>query len=345
VGAGECALLVAKQLAFDQVLGDCRAVDLDERTLDPVRVVVDRVGNQLLAGPVFPLDQDIGVAGGDALDELEQLLHLLALSNNVRKAVLAPDLVLQLLMLGAFLRAIDGAAEDVHQPFLAHRFLEEEEGPCLSRFHRTGNGSLATNDYYLRGGIEFLEPAQELNAVEVGKHEVGDDHVGPPLLENLLSAGSDEGRANFIAFSFDDHLQPLGHRRLVVNSEDAAAPFACGGRRRLTCHKSRVPCGTRENPAATSANHTEIGAPNSNRTFCKDFMQPSCPQLYNARQMAPSEDPPANTDEAKATASRRSCEPASESMICERCGKGEMYRMHAVWRCPECGFKTDCCGW
>jgi len=29
---------------------------------------------------------------------------------------------------------------------------------------------------------------------------------------------------------------------------------------------------------------------------------------------------------------------------CERCG-AEMYRMHAVWRCPSCGFKTDCCGW
>ena len=35
----------------------------------------------------------------------------------------------------------------------------------------------------------------------------------------------------------------------------------------------------------------------------------------------------------------------SDRMICERCGKAEMYRMHAVWRCPECGFKTDCCGW
>jgi hypothetical protein len=34
-----------------------------------------------------------------------------------------------------------------------------------------------------------------------------------------------------------------------------------------------------------------------------------------------------------------------DKMICERCGKAEMYRMHAVWRCPECGFKTDCCGW
>jgi len=37
--------------------------------------------------------------------------------------------------------------------------------------------------------------------------------------------------------------------------------------------------------------------------------------------------------------------PQDDKMICERCGKAEMYRMHAVWRCPECGFKTDCCGW
>jgi hypothetical protein len=31
-------------------------------------------------------------------------------------------------------------------------------------------------------------------------------------------------------------------------------------------------------------------------------------------------------------------------ILCERC-HSEMYRMHAVWRCPSCGFKTDCCGW
>ena len=35
---------------------------------------------------------------------------------------------------------------------------------------------------------------------------------------------------------------------------------------------------------------------------------------------------------------------AAERTLCERCG-AEMYRMHAVWRCPACGFKTDCCGW
>jgi ribosomal protein L37E len=35
---------------------------------------------------------------------------------------------------------------------------------------------------------------------------------------------------------------------------------------------------------------------------------------------------------------------ADDKMPCDRCGV-EMYRMHAVWRCPACGFKTDCCGW
>ena len=34
----------------------------------------------------------------------------------------------------------------------------------------------------------------------------------------------------------------------------------------------------------------------------------------------------------------------ADAVLCERCG-AEMFRMHAVWRCPSCGYKTDCCGW
>jgi ribosomal protein L37AE/L43A len=36
---------------------------------------------------------------------------------------------------------------------------------------------------------------------------------------------------------------------------------------------------------------------------------------------------------------------AGDRVVCERCGKANVYRMHAVWRCADCGFKTDCCGW
>ena len=34
----------------------------------------------------------------------------------------------------------------------------------------------------------------------------------------------------------------------------------------------------------------------------------------------------------------------NDAVICERCG-ADMFRMHAVWRCPKCRYKTDCCGW
>ena len=35
---------------------------------------------------------------------------------------------------------------------------------------------------------------------------------------------------------------------------------------------------------------------------------------------------------------------ADAPTVCDRCG-ADMFRMHAVWRCPACGYKTDCCGW
>jgi ribosomal protein L37AE/L43A len=41
----------------------------------------------------------------------------------------------------------------------------------------------------------------------------------------------------------------------------------------------------------------------------------------------------------------RTTRPEAEAMVCERCGGANVYRMHAVWRCADCGFKTDCCGW
>ena len=49
-------------------------------------------------------------------------------------------------------------------------------------------------------------------------------------------------------------------------------------------------------------------------------------------------------DKDEPSGPQRICD-TDDRVVCERCGKAEMYRMHAVWRCPECGFKTDCCGW
>ena len=44
------------------------------------------------------------------------------------------------------------------------------------------------------------------------------------------------------------------------------------------------------------------------------------------------------------TAATQPAAAREDAVICERCG-AEMFRMHAVWRCPACRYKTDCCGW
>ena len=60
-GAGECALLVAEQLAFEQVGWNGGAVHFDERAVGERAFLVDVRGQQFLAGARFAHDQDAGI--------------------------------------------------------------------------------------------------------------------------------------------------------------------------------------------------------------------------------------------------------------------------------------------
>jgi ribosomal protein L37E len=55
-------------------------------------------------------------------------------------------------------------------------------------------------------------------------------------------------------------------------------------------------------------------------------------------------DQPAPAQPRRVTPVKPDAPQNQDKVLCERCAS-EMYRMHAVWRCSSCGFKTDCCGW
>ena len=70
IGAGETATSVPEQLGFEQAVGDCRAVDGDERAGRARGVGVDVARDDVLADAAFAGDEDLGVAGRRARREI-----------------------------------------------------------------------------------------------------------------------------------------------------------------------------------------------------------------------------------------------------------------------------------
>ena len=93
-----------------------------------VRVVVDLLGDQLLAGAGLALDQHGGVGGGDVLQQLEQLAHLGVAADELAEGALLERLGLDDLLFGQELD--DRAAElelgaEADRDLLEPRALDE----------------------------------------------------------------------------------------------------------------------------------------------------------------------------------------------------------------------------
>ena len=154
---------------------------------EPLAVVVDGVRDQLLARPVLALDEDVRLAGRHALDQLEQVLHLLAAADDVGELVAVLELLLELQDLALEVGALDRLLEQGQDALGVDRLLEEEERAGLDRLDRARDVALAADDDDLGLRVDVLEPAHQLDAVDVGQHHVGEHRVGSPGLEQLLA--------------------------------------------------------------------------------------------------------------------------------------------------------------
>src|SRR5689334_7477029 len=77
--SGKRAAHVSEKLAFDQVLGDCAAVDGNKRLSVARPVQVNRPRHQLLAGAALARDQNVGATRRDFLNEMINFLDTAAL--------------------------------------------------------------------------------------------------------------------------------------------------------------------------------------------------------------------------------------------------------------------------
>src|ERR1019366_10155625 len=85
--ARECSLFVAEEFAFQKILWNCRAVDLDEWAGGAARLFVNGAGDQVFANAALSAQQHSGVGRRNAFHGGEPLLHFRAAGNNIRMAV------------------------------------------------------------------------------------------------------------------------------------------------------------------------------------------------------------------------------------------------------------------
>jgi len=71
----EGTFFVAEELGLDELRRDRAAVHGDERSVAARARTMDRAGQELLAGPRFPFDQEGHGSGGDASSPQDQALH------------------------------------------------------------------------------------------------------------------------------------------------------------------------------------------------------------------------------------------------------------------------------
>ena len=223
--AGKAPLQVPEQLAFDQLGGNGRAVDLDERAPPARAERVDRARHQLLARAVLAGDEHAGGRGGDLLDALDHFAD---------RAARAHDLVL-LFHLGAQphvlcgeVHVLERIAQRQQDAVGVERLFEEIVGAELCGLDRRLDGAVPGNhhDHGLR--VELPQSRQSLEPVHALHLDVEEDQQRAHLGIHLERLGPGGRRVDLEPFELEDLLQGLADPFLIVDDQNAAAH----GRRR-----------------------------------------------------------------------------------------------------------------
>ena len=215
--AGEGAALVAEEFAFEQLLGDGRAVHGQERLRAAVAVMINRARHQFLARAAFAGDERGGVRDGELADQLEHLLHRLAATDDANFIILGFEQRLIRNDLSHVARGLQGVADD----FLELRHFERLEQIIVSaQLHRFDGGlgravRRHENDQLL--GIQLPDAAQCLHAADAAHADIHEHEVRLQLgnqLQPVLPAGGG-GQLDFRRFDIaPDGIQ---HVRIVIN--------------------------------------------------------------------------------------------------------------------------------
>jgi hypothetical protein len=217
VGAGESALLVAEQFAFDEVSRDRGHVDGDERAGFAFAVIVQSARDEFFPGARLAGNHHGQIGLHETSERAENVLHRRRTPDErnvfggLRRVLgrLAPALGLR-----------QGAPDDRHQLLQIEGFRQIFVGPALRGLDGGHEGVLCAHDDDRQIRPHTLDARQQLERVVVGHQHVGDDEItfsgrDPAPKSRDRSCGS-----HFVAGARQRLIQYRSYRRIVVGDEN-----------------------------------------------------------------------------------------------------------------------------
>src|SRR5581483_2127235 len=218
-GAGEGTFFVPEEFAFDEVLGDGGAVELDERGGGALALAMERAGDEFLAGAALALDEDGGLGAGDLADELAEIFHGRALPEQFDAALVLLGAVEEFVdleelaeVLGLLERdfelVVGKGLEQVIERTVAHAFDGGFHGPKAGDHH---------DERLLRARLEF---AQKIGALAVGEADVDEHQVEGVFGEEFVRAGDGAGGGDVVAALAELLLEVFATDQVVFEHDD-----------------------------------------------------------------------------------------------------------------------------
>ena len=141
------------------------------------RVVVQRARHELLAGARLAGDQHRHARARQPADRLEHLLHRRRLTDDARRRLHGR-------LLGRVAAALTrGARHELHRFVDVERLRQILERTALIRGHGAVEIGVRGDHDDRHVGVRAREPLHELEPAHVRHADVGDQHVGPIVLE------------------------------------------------------------------------------------------------------------------------------------------------------------------
>ncbi len=221
IGAGEGALLVTEELGLEQGLRQRGAVHLDEVARGAQRVVMDRAGDQLLAGSRLAANQHGRVALGHLADDTKHALQWPAGADDAIEIVNIVLRVSQVIELVAHPPHLERLLDLHFHLFDLERLLHVVERADLHRFNGCVHRTERRHQDDRGRGVQGLGRPKHIEAVaathlEVAQHEIEMAFV--QTLDCLVSVG---GLFHFMAGSRQGPGKSASKGIVIICDENA----------------------------------------------------------------------------------------------------------------------------